>query len=104
MGRVERILRDVGEAYIVACFHVEHVEHHTAAEAQSSIEALEVIVGERVLGRAQVLIFDLSADATGQITAKERRHGDVVVELQLVFQQERYLEVVQTVGEFLIAR
>ena len=31
VGRVERILRDVGEAYIVACFHIEHVEHHTAA-------------------------------------------------------------------------
>ena len=50
VGGVEGVLRDVGEAGIVTHFHVEQVEHQAAAQADTTVEAAEVVAGERVAG------------------------------------------------------
>lgn len=57
--RVERVVTDVRQTDVVCYVEVEQVVSHAASYAQTSVKALEGIVGERAEGLALVIVFIL---------------------------------------------
>ena len=96
--RVECVVTDVRQTDVVCYVEVEQVVSH----AQTSVKALEGIVGERAEGLALVIVFHLAAHAACQISAELRLHGEVVGDAVNVFQHYWHLYVVEVVGHLLL--
>lgn len=100
--RVERVVTDVRQTDVVCYVEVEQVVSHAASYAQTSVKALECIVGERAESLALVIVLHLAAHAACQISAELRLHGEVVGDAVDVFQHDGHLYVVEVVGHLLL--
>lgn len=91
--RVEGVVADVGQADVVSQFGVEEVVAHAAAYAQAAVEALKVVVGERLLRLPLLEVLYPAADAVGQVTAEERLQRKVFAYGVDVFHDDGHLDV-----------
>lgn len=95
-GCVEIVLANIGEADVEAQFGIEHLIFGAAADAQSAVEAVDVVKG--AVRPAAAVVFRLAADAVGQIAADKGLDVQVVVDIEGVFDGDGYLQIAEAGG------
>ena len=98
MGCAEVVVTDVGQAYVIAQLGIEIVELQATAYAQPTVEAFERIVSKRIVYQPSALVLHLSADTKRAIDADKRLDAGIIVDVMLILDEQRHLQVVHVVG------
>ena len=101
MRFVKTVVADVGKTDIVGEVGIEHIIADAATDAQTAIQAAEVVAAEGTLGLSLGKVLDLATYTHGEVTAELWLDGEVVIYVILVFQHRRNLQVVEVVGHLL---
>lgn len=101
MRFVKTVVADVGKADVVGEVSIEHIVADAATDAQTAIQAAEVVAAEGTLGLSLGKVLDLATYTYSEVTAELWLDGEVVIYIILVFQHRRNLQVVEVVGHLL---
>ena len=101
MRFVKTVVADVGKADVVGEVSIEHIVADAATDAQTAIQAAEVVAAEGTLGLSLGKVLDLATYTHGEVTAELWLDGEVVIYIILIFQHRRNLQVVEVVGHLL---
>ena len=99
VGGVEVVVRDVGEAEIIAQLGIEEIVLHAATHTDTAIETLEAFIIERAIGLAHAEILNLATNAGCHIAAHEGLEAEHGVELVLILEHHGQFEVIEAVSE-----
>ena len=94
-------MADVGKTDIVGEVGIEHIVADAATDAQTAIQAAEVVAAEGTLGLSLGKVLDLATYTHGKVTAELWLDGEVVIYIILIFQHRRNLQVIEVVGHLL---
>ena len=98
---VKTVVADVGKADVVGEIGIEHIVADAATDAQTAIQATEVVAAEGTLSLALFKVLDLATYTHGKVTSELWLDREVVIYIILVFQHSRNLQVVEVVGHLL---
>ena len=101
MRFVKTVVADVCKADVVGEVGIEHIVADAATDAQTAIQAAEVVAAEGTLGLSLGKVLDLATYTHSEVTAELWLDGEVVIYIILVFQHRRNLQVVEVVGHLL---
>ena len=101
MRFVKTVVADVGKADVIGEVGIEHIVADAATDAQTAIQAAEVVAAEGTLGLSLGKVLDLATYTYSEVTAELWLDGEVVIYIILVFQHRRNLQVVEVVGHLL---
>ena len=101
---VETVLADVSQSDVIACIEVKHVETHTTAQLESAIKALEVTIIEGAERCSVTIVLDIAIGSYCKISASIGLNARLVADKVLVLDEQRNLEIVEIVGELVVAR
>ena len=101
---VEVVLSDVCQADVVAGIQIEHIVSHSTSDLESAVKAVEIVVLKWAERCPRAVVLDVAVGAHGQVAARIGLDARLVAHKVLVLDEQGQFQVVEVVGELVVAR